>query len=514
MGKRIFLSIVRKKNSSILLLIFGGISILAFVSIGIYNAAGAEISEIAKTYGSSFYLVQMRDDNNVSMWEERNFEGGFSVRVYIGPRVDSNMAETVAKVEGIEHWEPYLETSVRPCKYKLISGYWGYGTSLEQIMYLLMNEMDDWEREDVQAWLQNNEMCSESNKYITYEYAVRDSTYYSEFMKGNFRLSEGRHIQPEDEHVAIVSQTFAELNHLKLGDTLIIDTDSFNVRPVYPSVSLGAVEVKIIGLFSMTYQQAITHYTEEGNIMENWIIVDMQTGIETEQIYGRDGDQWSSVLFYVDDPSRLDGVMEQVSEMSEIDWSYFYLKKNDTPYSDAVAPLKTMRIIMVLILAVILTAGMALVALLISHAVKRRRRECGIFMALGISAGEIRNQIILEYFLIGLAALIFAGGVSRYVAPTVGNQLLAFLSGDSEQKVYTQEEIEAAIMGGDSIKAMEMAQIQPQTVSTPDSLDIQIGLWQIFAVGATGLVVIGYSVNRIVKKTLRLSPRKVLSMIE
>ena len=135
-------------------------------------------------------------------------------------------------------------------------------------------------------------------------------------------------------------------------------------------------------------------------------------------------------------------------------------------------------------------------------------------MALGIPVKEIRKQIVLEYLIIGLAAFVLAIGISGYAAPTAGNQLLNMLAGNGEQKAYTQEEIEAAIAEGDMQKAAEMAQLQPSTVSTPDTLDIQIEIWQILAVGTAVLAAIAYSVNRIVQKTLRLSPRKVLSMIE
>ena len=501
MKKRIYLSIIRKKSDLCLAFVFSCIFIFSFISIAVYKAADKGISEIEKTYGSSFHLVQMRDENNPDMWEERDFGGGFSLQVYVGPQVSKDMAEMVAEIEGIEYWEPYLETRVRPYKYNLLPGY--YANSRE---YFLNDPKYVWTEED--------EVANQSVRFITYEYPVRDSTYYPEFLNGSFVLKEGRHIQPADEYTAIVSQAFAELNHLKVGDTLVIDTDSLSVRAEYPAVSLGAVEVKIIGLFAMTYQQIITDYTEEMDIMENWLIVDMQTGMDTKEIYGEEGDQWSSALFYVDNPSRIEEVMERVRDCNEIDWRYFYLKKDDTLYSEAIVPLNTMRIMMAVILLIIIVTGLVLVVLFISHAVKRRKRESGILMALGIPVKEIRKQIVLEYLIIGLAAFVLAIGISGYAAPTAGNQLLNMLAGNGEQKAYTQEEIEAAIAEGDMQKAAEMAQLQPSTVSTPDTLDIQIEIWQILAVGTAVLAAIAYSVNRIVQKTLRLSPRKVLSMIE
>ncbi len=505
MKKRIYLSIIRKKSNLFLAFVISCIFIFSFISIAVYKGAEEGISEIEKTYGSSFRIQQMRDDSDASLWEEREYGNGLSLRVYVGPRVSIDMAEMIANTEGIEHWEPDLDMSVRPYNYKFFPGYYSY---MEQYV------KDNPESNRAKTWTEEDTLWIESMKYVTWEYPARDSTYSDEFLNGCFVLEGGRHIRPEDEGVVIVSKAFADLNDLEIGDTLIIDTNSLMVSTEYPAVSLGAVEVQIVGLFGLTYKQVVTDYTIESDIMENWLIVDMQTGMAILNIYGYDSDQWNRATFYVNDPSRVDEVMERVRDIDEIDWRYFYLEKDDTSYGDAIAPLNTMRMIMLAILAIVLAAGVTLIVLLISHAVKGRKRESGILMALGITATEIRRQIILEYLLIGLAAVILAVGISSYAAPVLGNGLLNTLAGDMEQKVYAQEEIEAAMAAGDTIKAIEMAQLQPQTASTPDSLDIQIRLWQILAVGATGLVIIGYSVNQVVQKTLRLSPRKALSMIE
>ncbi len=186
MNKRIYLSIIiRKKSDLCLAFIFSCIFIFSFISIAVYKAAGEGISEIEKTYGSSFHLVQMRDKNNPDMWEERDFGGGLSLQVYIGPRVNTDMAEKIAGIEGIEHWEPYLDTRVRPYKYTLIPGYNAWARQ-----YIT----DYPESNLAKSWTNLNEMANQSRRSITYEYPVRDSMYYSEFLNGSFILKEGRHI--------------------------------------------------------------------------------------------------------------------------------------------------------------------------------------------------------------------------------------------------------------------------------------------------------------------------------
>ena len=65
---------------------------------------------------------------------------------------------------------------------------------------------------------------------------------------------------------------------MKIGDMLRIDGESLAVRAKTPIESMGTVEAEIVGFFDMTYQQSVNHYTDEYDILENWVITDSETG--------------------------------------------------------------------------------------------------------------------------------------------------------------------------------------------------------------------------------------------
>ena len=163
----------------------------------------------------------------------------------------------------------------------------------------------------------------------------------------------------------MISEEFARRNSLQIGDTFKIQGDSLVLGTGYPVIPLGLIETEIIGIYKMTYQQVITEYTDERDILNNWILVDNETGYDLDKIYG-DPRLWASTI-YVENPAELDKVMKEVNSLEGIDWQYYELRKDDSMYKDAVKPLDTVKKIMFVCLCVILAAGILLLSLVITH---------------------------------------------------------------------------------------------------------------------------------------------------
>ena len=71
----------------------------------------------------------------------------------------------------------------------------------------------------------------------------------------------------------------------------------------------------------------------------------------------------------------------------------------------------------------ITTAGILLLFFVITHSMKKRVRETGILMSLGITGKEIKRQFLWEHLLIGIAAFLLASLVSFAITPIVGEQI-------------------------------------------------------------------------------------------
>ncbi len=517
---------------------------LVFMSV--YGTSGQMMKEVEKKYGASFMMLLYRDQSKPELWEERKVEGVGTLNYYIGPGIDEEMMDYILdEVKGVTDYEGGGNYDVLLCDYELVYGFWK--ETYER--YLSGIEKNDTLSSDEIQNLKSETRCQ----------AVRKSEHFEEFKNGNFKLVEGRHIVPEDDHTVIISKELAKKNNLKLGDTFKIRGDSLTLGK-YPSMPLDLIETKIVGFFEMSYQQEISEYTKEYDILNNWILVDNETGYDLDKIYGDSPSLWVTTIFvenpaeldkvmkevnslegidwqyyelgydldkiygdspslwvttiFVENPAELDKVMKEVNSLEGIDWQYYELRKDDSTYKDAVKPLDTVKKIMFVCACVIVTAGILLLFFVITHSMKKRVRETGILMSLGITGKEIRWQFLWEHLLLGITACLLAFAVGFAVTPVIGEQIYGAIHQEKEQQVYTEKEIEAVIARGEQSKASEMAKNQKTGVEPPEELNTRIDVRTVLIVFIVMLLTIYFCVNGVIKKTLKLEPIRVLSMIE
>ena len=127
-------------------------------------------------------------------------------------------------------------------------------------------------------------------------------------------------------------------------------------------------------------------------------------------------------------------------------------------------------------LCVIVTAGILLLFFVITHSMKKRTRETGILMSIGITGKEIKRQFLWEHQLLGVLAFLLAFVLSLTVTPVIGEQIYGAVHQEKEQKVYTEKEIEAAIARGENSKATEMAKNQKTGVEPPKELHTNVSV--------------------------------------
>lgn len=489
----------RKKNNILLFGILFSLIFFMLVFMSVYGTSGQMMKEVEKKYGASFMMLLYRDQSKPELWEERKVEGVGTLNYYIGPGIDEKMMDYILdEVKGVTDYEGGGNYDVLLCDYELVYGFWK--ETYER--YLSGIEKNDTLSSDEIQNLKSETQCQ----------AVRKSVHFEEFKNGNLKLVEGRHIVPEDDHTVIISKELAKKNNLKLGDTFKIRGDSLTLGK-YPSMPLDLIETKIVGIFEMSYQQEISEYTKEYDILNNWILVDNETGYDLDKIYGDSPSLWVTTIL-VENPAELDKVMKEVNSLEGIDWQYYELRKDDSTYKDAVKPLDTVKKIMFVCACVIVTAGILLLFFVITHSMKKRVRETGILMSLGITGKEIRRQFLLEHLLLGITAYLLAFAVSFAVTPVIGEQIYGAVHQEKEQQVYTEKEIEAAISRGENSKAMEMAKNQKTGIEPPEELNTRIDVRTVLIVFIAMIFIISFCVNGIIKKTLKLEPIQVLSMIE
>ena len=154
-------------------------------------------------------------------------------------------------------------------------------------------------------------------------------------------------------------------------------------------------------------------------------------------------------------------------------------------------------------MGILAAAGTCILVLIITHSVKKRTREVGILMSIGLNKKKIRKQLVIEHFIIGIT-----------VVPVIGDKFYESINKETEQKIYTEEEIEAAIARGESGKVKEMAKNQQTEIQAPDSINIKIDIVLLLGIFACEMIVLYFCVNRAIKRTMKLEPIRILSMVE
>ena len=223
--------------------------------------------------------------------------------------------------------------------------------------------------------------------------ANTETAYQTDFMNGILKLSEGRHITEDDRDAALISDKLAAENHLQVGSELVLESASGD--------SGEQTKVLIVGLYSS----------------DNKMEYDNDTIFTTHDVYWKLSGQKpfgysGNITFYVTDPKELNHIVEQVQQITSIQWEDYFIRINESEYKAVAYQIQTMERLTEILITVIAGVGFIVVALVLAMRIKNRIHEAGIFLSVGESAPQIMLQLICEILMI--AVLVF------FVSPMLG----------------------------------------------------------------------------------------------
>lgn len=280
-------------------------------------------------------------------------------------------------------------------------------------------------------------MPGEENAFVMRYVSEHQSELAQDFMDGKLTLTQGRHIAPGDTHSAVISEDLAARNGLSLGDTITSGYAPSRIAE-NPSLAGRSYTFTIVGLFSVADDAKSTGRTAECDMRENTVYVDTASG---HAIYLNDptGTAYRyGVTFQVSDPRGLPELTQGIEDT--IGLSGLTLVVNDKAYQDSVVPLERIGHLMAILIAVLTTASVLLIGLVLLLWIKQRTYEIGIYLSIGIPKREILLQFLLETLSIAagscilsiplsLAAVYAAGqvtGASFFLPPSALLFLLIF----------------------------------------------------------------------------------------
>ena len=241
-----------------------------------------------------------------------------------------------------------------------------------------------------------------------------DSEYSPMFLTGALRLTEGRHVTEGNSGI-ILYEGLAEKYGLSLGDTLEIK----NGNPGDP-----LVECEIAGLFEVIAdndEQATMAKISTLYDYENYIFTDMDTMSAVSAPYtASNGNGITSVDFFVSDAAKLESIVQEVQNISSIDWDSYYVTVNNEVYERISSGISDTSTLVTTLAVIVTVVSMVLITLILSMSIRSRKKETGILLAVGIAKPAVILQYTLETMLIAIVAFPLAYLSSKQVAGVLG----------------------------------------------------------------------------------------------
>lgn len=261
--------------------------------------------------------------------------------------------------------------------------------------------------------------------------AVRDSQLLDVFREEEYTLLEGRHIQPEDQGAILISAELTDKNGLSVGDSVTmydLDTDSENT-------------FTIVGIFGGTEGMTKDAMMADG-IAANQGYID---GNIYQKMWNETTLELGSLDVYVDSAQRVQQVLEAIQALPQLRGKTFTYSTDMEQFDLISTPLSSLQRMMDAAVAGIAVTGAVLAALLLLWT-RGRKREVGIFLALGKGKGEILLQFFAENLLLALPAGAAALGLAALLGERAG-AILAAANGVEGLDVAVRFQDAAAVYG-------------------------------------------------------------------
>lgn len=442
--QRAFLSVIRKLGKSVVLfLVLLVVSTFVLVGLSTKRTSDTAALELRHTLGGNFGLVINKANSENNKADEN---GGVQ---YTGSSLDDSVIEKVMSISGIEQYNAYQngESEVLSSD----------GIPLELIK--TNNQYDEDERLLHMATSESNSFSEKSNY----------------FQKEIFQLTEGKHIGDGDTSIALISKDLAAVNHLKVGDKIMLKT-----------MNGGAVvTLTIAGLFEIKEPQVNAGLAPPPSLYQNRIFTDNKTA---KELYTNGKGEYKGVNFYVDDPAQLSNIIESVKENVNIAWDDFSIETADAEYRRSAAPLEKMSSMLSSLLLCIVVGSLLALSLMLALWMKERVHEIGVLLAMGFDKIQIIGQHIVEILLIAIVAFGISYFAGAAAANTAGNYLM---TSACEQSVGEQD---IEVTGKDTAP-----------------IEIDVTAPDFFAVCGIGSLVAVLSVFVSSVPVVRLKPKEILT---
>lgn len=334
----------------------------------------------------------------------------------------------------------------------------------------------------------------------------------SYFANGILEVTQGEMFSGGASGQAVISRELAELNRLAVGDHITLEINR-DVTGIDFPIENQECSFEIVGIFDILKEQKIDQFTNQRQMLQNWVFVDSQTLLpymnELLNSIGMQSLGYKKVTFSIEDPAEMEAIIKSIQNNRAINWECFKIEFDNASYQSAENALNGMNSSIRIMIVMIVLAGVAILVLLLSIWAKFRIRETGAMLALGESKGRILAQRIIETALIAALAFGLSYPVSGMAADNVGNMLLA-----RANEQFLPESGSNTIQPGMPITSDNFDLSPVFAAPKAEALDVAITNDIVAAVYGLGLLAALLAVCAASVLAMKMKPKEILSKMD
>ncbi len=390
----------QKARSLLLLLLFTLLAAAALLALSVGHATAEGAGQVTETVGASIHIAL--DESQENFGPAQQNENGATYQ-YNGDYITQEVIDAISQVEGVVAYSAESQ-----------GGYYGAAVDFQYFPGAFHIDYTGGHGQPVPYTVTYNSALSEK------------------FLNGTYTLLEGRHIQPEDSFAVLLSKELTDKNGLSVGDSVTmydLDTDSENT-------------FTIVGIFGGT-EGMTKDAMMAGGIAANQGYID---GNSYQKMWNETTLELGSLDVYVDSAQRVQQVLEAIQALPQLQGKTFTYSTDMEQFDLISTPLSSLQRMMDAAVAGIAVTGAVLAALLLLLWTRGRKREVGIFLALGKGKGEILLQFFAENLLLALPAGAASLGLTALLGERAG-AILAAANGVEGLDVAVRFQDAAAVYG-------------------------------------------------------------------
>lgn len=277
-----------------------------------------------------------------------------------------------------------------------------------------------------------------------------------DFKKGTRKITEGKMYENPNE--CLVSEDYAKLNNLSVGDEIDIN-DTSKKNPV-------SQKLKISGIYkddTMTGDNIppIYKYLQSpATNKHNEILVSFDTFINSNFMTKNSPLSSIDMKYYLKSPELLKDFQKEAYNLG-VPKSYD-IKTDEASYNRIVGPVEGLAGTTTAFLITVLIFGSAILILLSILAIRERKYEIGVLRAMGMNKLKVAMGLVTEMVVITLGCLIMGLAVGSFAAQPIANGMLQNqiqISQENEKKALSANNGIAMAIDGNNEENSALSEI-------------------------------------------------------